>query len=306
MNEDAANALFTWITEREKVRLLREQGLPSPWTSDPIIRRYRFCNVRREDDKVTRWIRDNIRKPYDTPEHQEYLPHLLAIARWTNLPSTLESLIVEGFFPQEGIRWIPDFKNMYLHVKSLPSPVFNGAYIIPNAGVSMEKIKFVFSSPLRSLWTYRAILEKKQTLEEYHSFMKDIFAWGPFMAYQVVIDLRFTSLLSEASDAKTFIACGPGTVRGFKRLFGEKRLTVAEKVQQVRDFVVDFCGIELEASDIANCMCELDKYMRGGSKSVYRNPDTGKIEGSYANLRSAEKRGLFSASRGRPRQRGRL
>lgn len=54
-----------WIIEREKIRIKKETGEPFPWTEDPILKAYRFCNVRREDDTVTKWIAENIRKPYE-------------------------------------------------------------------------------------------------------------------------------------------------------------------------------------------------------------------------------------------------
>ena len=48
------NRLVYFITEREAIRLKKEAGEPKPWTSDPILQQYRFCNVRRMDDKVSK------------------------------------------------------------------------------------------------------------------------------------------------------------------------------------------------------------------------------------------------------------
>jgi hypothetical protein len=43
-----------FVGERETIRLRRESGQPRPWTDDPILAAWSFCNVRREDDRVSR------------------------------------------------------------------------------------------------------------------------------------------------------------------------------------------------------------------------------------------------------------
>lgn len=49
-------ALLNFIAERERIRIKKEAGQPWPWTNDPILRDYKFCCVRREDDRVTKGI----------------------------------------------------------------------------------------------------------------------------------------------------------------------------------------------------------------------------------------------------------
>ena len=51
--------LLYWVTERESIRIQRLQGKAPPWTDDPILRQYRFCNVRRMDDAVSQWLLTN-------------------------------------------------------------------------------------------------------------------------------------------------------------------------------------------------------------------------------------------------------
>ena len=55
--------LVYWIKERQAIHERRKAGQPPPWTKDEILRTYRFCNVRREDDRVTRWIHENWLRP---------------------------------------------------------------------------------------------------------------------------------------------------------------------------------------------------------------------------------------------------
>ena len=47
-----------WQVEREQIRLRKEvQKNPPPWTNDPILQQFKFCQVFREDDRTTRWFK---------------------------------------------------------------------------------------------------------------------------------------------------------------------------------------------------------------------------------------------------------
>src|SRR5438105_15316412 len=93
-----ATRLLYWITEREAVRRRREAGEPAPWTDDPILREWSFCNVRREDDRVTRWIASHWRAPH---EDDRDLWFAMVVARFVNWPPTLAEI---GF----PVPWEPD------------------------------------------------------------------------------------------------------------------------------------------------------------------------------------------------------
>ena len=124
LDPQRALPLFSWANEREAVRIRKavlEQARDfntkpqlsklaqlvwgngrwtlSHLTDDPILRQYRFCNVYREHDRVTVWIRQNIREPY--AEHPT-LWFMLAVARYINWPPALQDLLDaadEGAWP---------------------------------------------------------------------------------------------------------------------------------------------------------------------------------------------------------------
>ena len=64
MVQDKVEGFFNYINERHQIYLRRENGLHPPWTEDKILKTYSFCNVFRELDTVTEWIRKNWREPY--------------------------------------------------------------------------------------------------------------------------------------------------------------------------------------------------------------------------------------------------
>ena len=79
-----------FMVERHNIFIKKEiNNEPYPWSTDPILTEYSFCNVYRELDKVTIWIRENWREPY--ADHRN-LPFAMAVARQINWPDTLEEI----------------------------------------------------------------------------------------------------------------------------------------------------------------------------------------------------------------------
>jgi len=54
------NPLVEFAVKREALRKAKEAGGPPPWTIDEILQKYRFCNVRRADDRVSKWLIENV------------------------------------------------------------------------------------------------------------------------------------------------------------------------------------------------------------------------------------------------------
>lgn len=281
-------AMLHWVREREAVRLRREQGDAAPWTDDPIIGKFRFCNVRREDDIVTIWVRENIREPFaDDPN----LWFMLAIARWINWPDTLDELIKAGYgaWPSD-VRFAPERLADILHRREARGDkVFTGAYTInAPATKGASKIDYVANVVLGEPWKARekfaAFLAGHlgtPSLRNAHSALMKYQGWGEFMAYQVVVDWRFTRYLRSALDISNWAAAGPGTVRGLNRLAGrrtDQKLEQWKALHEMRalyETLPTETGVAMDFSDIPNVLCETDKYIRvmngeGAPRALYK------------------------------------
>src|SRR5580765_2305755 len=141
--------LCYWIQERELIRVNRLQGKPKPWTDDPILQSYRFCNVHREDDKVTKWIRGNWGMWGDHPNYTLGM----ALARFINWPPTLEAV---GF----PVRWDPKVVEAIIKLREdRGDKVWTSAYIVSTNGMAMLKTRYIvnhvldpiFKSPYRPM-----------------------------------------------------------------------------------------------------------------------------------------------------------
>lgn len=61
LNEEVLRYHHLYLTERHKIYKKKEiEKSPKPWTEDKVLRDYRFTNVRRELDKESRWLIENI------------------------------------------------------------------------------------------------------------------------------------------------------------------------------------------------------------------------------------------------------
>jgi hypothetical protein len=257
--------LVYWITERERIRLLRESGAPSPWTDDPILRDWSFCNVRREHDRVTQWVTQNWREPHqDDPD----LWFAMAVARFVNWPHTLEEL---GYpVPWDRERFITVLQSRAQRAKVT---AWGPAYNISNGGKSVSKAEYV-AGVLDGLWQAHEALRPRpgERLAQYHSRLRQRYGLADFMAGQILADVKFVEPLRSASDWLSFAAPGPGSVRGMNRVIG---LTLDTKLDADKwrialrhlhaAILPDLQRIglgDLSASDLQSCLCELDKFER--------------------------------------------
>ena len=93
-----------FMVERHNIFIRKELSkLPYPWSGDPILTEFSFCNVYRELDKVTIWIRENWREPHDENPN---LPLAMAMARQINWPDTLEEIGFPEHWNPERIKAI--------------------------------------------------------------------------------------------------------------------------------------------------------------------------------------------------------
>ena len=83
------DGFVTFVAERHSIYRKRQAGLPPPWTDDPILRRWSFCNMYRHLDKTSAWIWENWILPHaDDP----YLGFAMLVARLVNRIDTLKAL----------------------------------------------------------------------------------------------------------------------------------------------------------------------------------------------------------------------
>lgn len=262
--------ILYFIREREKIREAKEENsAPRPWTKDTILQRFRFCNVRREDDKVTRWIAKNWRDPKATRDDPD-LWFAMLVARFFNEIPTLEII---GY---PGKQWDPQVVREKLQEHREYERVFNPAYIVSTSGRAMDKLDYVIDLVLTPAWEDREYIRptKQDSLTSFAGRLLRLNGLKGFMTGQVVADMKYAPVLRKAHDWQTWAISGPGSRRGLNRLVGrdpdatwkepEWRSTLTE-LQVAVNAELKKLGhplYPLHAQDLQNCLCETDKYLR--------------------------------------------
>lgn len=274
LQSDVREQFAYWIAERKAVHYRKEANFPKPWSDDPVFQTTYFCNVDRENDKVTKWIRNAHSQPHT--DRVLTAPFNLVVARIVNKGETLHKLKWPWGV---NVFW----KDLFLEVMSQPG-AWGSAYIVSTNGRAQPKHKYVaglLEQAFEQLYGPPATV-LGGTLASAHRRLQAVQGLGSFMAAQVVADLKNTKWhpLHNAEDWYTFSAPGPGSLRGLSR-FHQTKITpktyhkaLASARQWLHNsghkaLVQDLCDQNLQ-----NCFCEFDKYIRvktgeGRSKRKY-------------------------------------
>ena len=273
MNDKNFETFVFYLNEREKIRQLRERGVPGPWTLDPILGRYKFTNIMRSQDRTTRWL---IKYWYDPNRDAD--PEMLvlncAIARYFG---SIEFCQAIGFQKT----WDPTFliETATQRLRQ-GEKVFTGAYIITNAGSTDPKQNVVvsqFLTPLRFRAEKVVELCEAGRWEPVAKYLQSCPGIGPFMSKEIALDIMLTPLLSNARDRLSWTPAGPGAIRGLNRLHDrplQAPLSQDKALIEMTDLMgklstgghfqdyMPRIGVDYGVTDIQFSLCELDKYLR--------------------------------------------
>lgn len=265
--------LVYWIREREAIRLRRLRGEPPPWTDDPILRAYRFCNVRRMDDAVSQWL---MRNWYITYRDHPNMVTAAVLARQLNTPDALDAV----GFPDP---WDPDWAEEVLSDRAARGlKNFSAAYIITGT-LGGTKIHQVVRKVVDAVATRPPQIDRTSMAASVAALVPYP-GLGSFIAGQVVADLRW-AVTGTWEDRCRWAPVGPGSARGMNRLhgrpvkqpLGQAQFTdeLAALTDRLQFALPASITSRLEAIDYQNCLCESNKMSRtldgeGRPKQLYR------------------------------------
>lgn len=274
--------LLYWMKERHAIYLRRAEGQRPPWTNDAVLQQFHFCNVYRELDRTTIWVRKYIRELWYDSHH---LWFALMAARFFNLPSTMKHIISKQGLPLrtgEGYNagWLADLLRQY---RAAGNQLFANAYMV-RSRPDTPKSDYIAHEVLGGAWAERHDIDGHLhgDIEPAVRRLSCLSGLAGFMSYEVATDLRHCpGWLDKATDTMTYAHVGPGAVRGLNRLndrplkhplpqgqaLDEMRflLSVIGKAWQMHWYRVPTPPPPLEMRDIEHSLCEMDKYLRAKS-----------------------------------------
>lgn len=272
------NTYWRFADERLAAFLRRVRGERAPWSQDPILQEYKFCNTFRAADRVSQ---DLIRQLYAENAASKADLVFRAIAyRTFSVPATWHRIVQElGRQPRiadlddgsfgKAVEAARQSQTLYTAAFMLPSPA--GAYKASDDNrkhaAHLRQFEDMF---LRRELGDR--VSSAPSLQDVYEALLGFDMVGEFLAMQMAIDINYSTAVDFSEN--DFIFPGPGAVRGLAKVFrslGDSTpqqaimWMVEHQDEQFERLGLQFPGLwgrKLHAIDCQGLFCETDKYSR--------------------------------------------
>lgn len=274
----AFDAYWYFATERQNIFHARisNRNSSNGWSYDEILRNYRFTNAYRASDRVSQYlIREVIGEPSSLWSRDDSFFRIMLfkifnkIETWEALEAEFGSLSLKVFDIQRFDEFLTDRQNANIRN-------YSAAYIMPSAGRVFGKTR-KHSNHLSLLqWMigerFPDRLCQMEAMADGYKLLLSAPSLGPFLAYQFMTDLNYSSL-TDFSEME-FVVAGPGAYDGISKCFeGADRVSaetvIAYMAEHQFDYFAEFdCkfrdlwGRPLQLIDCQNLFCEISKYTR--------------------------------------------
>jgi hypothetical protein len=257
--------------ERQRVYHARLAGEPGPWTEDEIVSQYRFTNAYRAADRVSQ---DLIRVIYSGSQDPGDVLLRILLYRFFNKPETWQVIegslgeVMAASFDSEVCGAILD------QALAQGERIYSAAYIVPPPPFGHQRKHRNHLALIESMISGGLVqsLQQAAGLQDVFHLLLAYPSLGPFLAFQLTIDLNYSTLID--FDEDDFVVAGPGSVSGLVKCFPDARGIPASELirwmvdtqeQQLAHYEIDFLdlfGRRLKLIDCQNLFCETDKYAR--------------------------------------------
>jgi hypothetical protein len=267
---------WRFAAERQRIFELRADDKPGPWTKDPILQRFKFCNTFRASDRISQYL---ISQVIYTPQTCDLSPEdvflRIVLFRLFSKESTWEALEqATGGVRRETL----DVERLGALLDDLrrEGPIYTAAFILCAHDTYGHRVKhrnhLELVKRMFAPGGLGALLGAARSLEDVYDALC---AWpmiGAFMGYQLAIDLNYAEHL--AFDEDDFTVPGPGAVRGLHKVFSDfGDLSPPQLIMRMVDIQAEefdrlglawsgLYGRPLHAIDCQGLFCETDKYSR--------------------------------------------
>lgn len=282
INTDALNHLYEYITQRYSIYKKRLAGESPPWTNNELLQKYSFTNLRREHDRTSLWLINNISNNSDIRYEDSFWRSLLF--RFYNKIETAELIKLDSkeFWSKSNL------DNALTSLSEQTIDVFTRAYKSVGLRVNLGKLypdynyrcaPLLYISDLREKYGEDLPESVEDNANETVKWLRTIPGVGDFISYQLFVDLTYMSEFPISENE--FVMAGPGCKTGLDMLFDYRAsLSYEELLFWLRDNLeglfkyinIDFFFYNLydnlEEHDrcinvmtLENIFCEFGKYI---------------------------------------------
>jgi hypothetical protein len=265
-----------FASERQQIFERRVAGQSGPWTTDPILACYKFCNVFRAADRVSQYLIHDVAYSAEPDDVNDRIFQIVAFRTFSNVATWRGLRALLGRSPRVEDLETDRFRRALEGVRDMNGRLYTGAFILcaSNAyGMHLKHLNHV--ELFRDMFLRRTLASRivaARSLGEVYAILHELPLMGDFMSYQTAIDLNYSSLVNFSEN--DFTRPGPGAVRGLRKVFVDLRDYSPEEAilwmvdRQNEEFArlgLVFNGLwgrPLSAVDCQGLFCEVDKYCR--------------------------------------------
>jgi hypothetical protein len=265
-----------FASERQRVFERRVAGEPGPWTDDPILQEFKFCNVFRAADRVSQYMIRDVCYHGEPCTPEDRLVQIVAFRTFSKTATWRAVRDVLGRYPILDDLADNSFTRALDHARSLNGGLYTGAFILCATDAYGQSAKHRNHVELfRHMFLHDQLggkLLEAKSLREVYGLLHGFPLMGDFMSYQTTIDLNYSGLVGYSENE--FTQAGPGALRGIRKVFdspgdyspAEIVLWMAERQEdEFARLGLPFDGLwgrPLHAIDCQGLFCETDKYCR--------------------------------------------
>jgi hypothetical protein len=270
----AYETYWRFAAERMAIFYRRRRDPVGPWTTDPVLRAYRFTNVFRATDRVSQYLIREIQYRADRSQEPREVFFRTILFKIFNKIETWDALE----YAHGPLCWRTiDLEAVDLTLSRLRAGgqrIYSAAYIMPAPPFGRARKHSNHLMLIARMMADR-LAERLRQAPDLKAVYEHILGYpglGRFLAFQYAIDLNYSTLLD--FDEADFVVAGPGALDGISKCFSTTSACSPEDVirwatdRQEIEFTqrgLDFNGLfgrRLQPIDCQNLFCEVSKYTR--------------------------------------------
>ena len=265
---------WRFAAERQEMFFRRIEGLPAPWTTDPILAMHKFTNAYRASDRVSQYLIRNVIYEGDQSPEEIFFRTILfklfnRIETWEMLQDKLKIISRADYSFQA-------YDIVLSEALASGRRIYSAAYMMPSGRSSFGHAQ----KHRNHLKLLERMMEdeapqriaESSSMAQAFDVLRSYPTIGDFLAYQFVTDLNYSDL-TDFSEME-FVVPGPGALDGIRKCFrdqgGLNDADVIRLVTEIQEGEFERLGLTfrtlggrpLQLIDCQNLFCEVSKYAR--------------------------------------------
>jgi len=265
-----------FAAERQAIFERRVAGDARPWTKDPILEKYKFCNVFRAADRVSQFLIRDVAYGFGNVAVEDRLFQIVAFRMFSKIKTWRRLCSIFGGGPTIADLRDGSFEAALDRIRDEEGGLYTGAFILCATDAYGRRTKHRNHVELfRDMFVRHDLstqLLAAPSLGAIYDLLHAYPLMGDFMSYQIAVDLNYSEVLSFGEN--DFVKAGPGALRGIRKVFTDTAglspeeiilWTVERQDLEFQRLGLRFGGLwgrSIHAIDCQGLFCEVDKYCR--------------------------------------------